>query len=155
MAYDLDIEIARAQLACQSSGRAGLNALLPQPKLDAAFTTSQQRAIENWLQRELSAYAQDIKAANCRYTIKCSQGPQMQLRFSARYSRWLLLVRRERYWWPHLPRRKRCLALVDWLGQVRQIVTGRCSPDDTVGPRQILDAKRPILPRQQAPRSQH
>ena len=129
------IAIRRAELACQSGGRAGLCALLPQPKLPASFVQFQQNNIANWLQRELADFSPRVQASNCKYTLTFSQGPQLQLRFVPRYSRWLLLAKRQGYWWPHVPaKHKRCLALTDWLGQVRQIVTGRASLEATPGP---------------------
>lgn len=136
MLKDKNISISRAELACWSGGRAGLCSLLPQPKLPTELTQFHQATITNWLQRELAPFSPNVAAANCKYTLSFSQGPKLQLRFVPRYSRWMLLVKRQGYWWPHVPaKNKRCLALTDWLGQVRQIVTGRIDIDDTPGPR--------------------
>ena len=135
MLKDKNIAIRRAELACRGGGRAGLCALLPQPKLSAEFSQFHQKTIADWLQRELASFSPGVSASNCKYTMTFSRGPQLQLRFVPRFSRWMLLVRRRGYWWPHVPaKNKRCLALTDWLGQVRQIVTGRIAVDDTPGP---------------------
>ena len=148
------IYIVRAELACQSSGRAGLCALQAPPALPPLQTAAYERFIASWLRREMNGYDPQISAQGSRFTLSFSQGPKLQLRFVPRYCRWILMVKRGRFWWPHVPARgKRCLALCDWLGQVRQIVTGRTALT-VPAPRDIAVRSRqslPPMPRDAAP----
>lgn len=122
------LEIVRYELACQGSGRAALHALRPQTKLDPALVKHHKRVIENWLNREMSAFAPKVSVSMHKYTVSFNNGMRLQLRFSSHFSRWILLVKRDTYWWPQLPPPgKVCISLPDWLGLMRQVVTGRVS----------------------------
>ncbi len=122
-----DLEIARLQRACQASGRAGLNALMPRQALAPEQAQMYAKAMLNWLNREMGSFEPRLECRYHKFTLSFNKGPHLQLRFSPRFCRWILLVRCQRYWWPHIPdSRKRCLSLCDWLGQVRRLITGRC-----------------------------
>lgn len=114
--------LERARAAQRLAGEVGLAALGPvraTPELEAFH----RQQIEHWLQRELAGGALQVRSARNRHTVLVAGREQFQLRFLPDACRWLLFHKQQRAWWPVPPRRP-CLSLTDWLGQVRQSLTG-------------------------------
>lgn len=113
--------LERARAAWSLVGAAGLQALGPlraTPELEAFH----HRQIELWLRREVPDLAVEIRSARNRHTIMVDGRDSFQLRFVPDACRWILFERRERSWWPGATGRP-CLALTDWLGQIRRRLT--------------------------------
>lgn len=117
------ITLERAQAAWRAAGRAGLQALGPLRAVEPALESFHRDRIEDWLQRELPEHGLQVRARRGRFTVQVLGRERFQLRFVPDACRWLLFVRRGRAWWPDEPGRP-CLSLADWLGQLRQVLTG-------------------------------
>lgn len=118
------------------AGSAGVNCL-QKAKLDPVMQNFFATLILNYLNRELADLNWQIKVKDNFFTltwlVKGIRKEWLQLRFSPRCSRWLLMrrgnlkVKQElngNIWFPHAPDRS-CLSLSDWLGQIRKLLTNR------------------------------
>ncbi len=114
------LERARAVLALH--GVAGLAALAP-VRATPELQTFHSQQITGWLRRELTGLPLEVRTARNRHTLLLSGRECLQLRFLPEASRWVLFRKRQQTWWP-LPPGRPCLSLTDWLGQVRQVLTG-------------------------------
>ncbi len=118
--------LERARAVLDLHGEAGLAALVP-VRATAELQAFHGQQIERWLQRELTGLPLEIRSSRNRHTLLVKGRERFQLRFLPDASRWILFHRQQRSWWPVAPGRP-CLSLTDWLGQVRQILTGVSGP---------------------------
>jgi hypothetical protein len=112
----------RLEDARRAAGQAGIEALRPQRRVDPLLARFFATQVQEWLDLELGPGLQ-VELRGQRPTVLEKGVALYQLRLVPDLCRWLLLRPRRGRWWPHVPDRP-CLALVDWLRQIRRHRTG-------------------------------
>ena len=107
----------RTEQARRWFGPAGPEALHPAFKPEPAVLEFYGRAAQEWLDMEVPGVTVKIREPN-----ELRLGAEYRLRLAPEACRWILLERRGRAWRLLRPS-KACLALTDWLAQVRRRLT--------------------------------